>query len=236
MAFLPRLLQLVRRPAATSRAGVRHPTNGRRGDTMHEENLRKDLAEDPNNERAFAALAEVVRRRAAGTSGSEADPLTAPEAEHERRRAADLAVWSLAEELSGNPRAWYPLIELARLSVDDDREGAIRRLSTAADRDPSGHALAAGLELLRAKGEPGEALNLGVGHWRARDHVPQVGAHLVMAALESSRVADARKYLKALAGHPDTDQVTELMPELHAAFEANGATATAEPDAGPGGS
>ena len=45
------------------------------------------------------------------------------------QRAADLAVWALAEELAGHPRAWYPLIELARLSVHDDHEGALRRLA-----------------------------------------------------------------------------------------------------------
>jgi hypothetical protein len=83
-------------------------------------------------------------------------------------------------------------------------------------------ALVAGLDLLRSKGEPGEAFNLGVGHWRVRDHVPQVGRHLVLAALESGREADARKHLTALAGHPDTDTVAELMPELHAAFDAHG--------------
>ncbi|MEJ1731039.1 hypothetical protein SMA90_32425, partial [Escherichia coli] len=90
------------------------PTSIGRRDSVREDAVRIKLSEDPNDAKAFRALAEMVRRRAAevGTSG---DPLTAPQDEMEKQRAADLAVWSLAEELAGHPRAWYPLIELARL-------------------------------------------------------------------------------------------------------------------------
>ena len=64
MALLPRLRQLKRRPSSASRVGARRPTKAaRRGDTLHEDALRSMLSDDPNNERAFVALAEIVRRR-----------------------------------------------------------------------------------------------------------------------------------------------------------------------------
>ena len=53
------------------------------------------LRQDPNDVASFHALAEIVRGRA--EEGHEAgDP----------RKAADDAVWSLAEELAHSPRAW----------------------------------------------------------------------------------------------------------------------------------
>src|SRR3954462_3812510 len=118
------------------------------------------LREDPNDVQSFHALAEIVRRRA--EEGHEAgDP----------RKAADDAVWALAEELAHSPRAWYPLIELGRLSVHDDREQALRRFATASDRDPTGRALATAVRTLRGEGLPSDGLGLGVGHWRPREHV-----------------------------------------------------------------
>ena len=171
------------------------------------------LGEDPNDARAFQALAEIVRRRAAEV-GPDGDPLTAPQDDVERQRAADLAVWSLGEELAGHPRAWYPLVELARLSVRDDHEGTLRRLATAADRDPSGRALAEGLVVLRDAGLPVEALGLGVGHWRVRDHTPEIGRQLVLAAIEADRPLEARHHLQALDLHPDRATVEHLRPEL----------------------
>lgn len=174
------------------------------------------LSEDPNDARAFQALAEIVRRRAAEV-GPDGDPLTAPQDDVEKQRAADLAVWSLGEELAGNPRAWYPLVELARLSVHDDHEGMLRRLATAAERDPSGHALAEGLAVLRDAGMPVEALGLGVGHWRVREQSPEIGRHLVLAALEADRTLEARHHLQALDLHPDKAAVSRLRPELERA-------------------
>src|SRR3954466_12302917 len=153
MALLPRLRQLMRRPSSASRVGARRPTTGaRRGDPLREDALRSMLSDDPNNERAFVALAEIVRRRAAESTPAEGDPLAAPPDDTERQRAADLAVWALGEELAGNPRAWYPLIEVARLSVHDDHEGTLRRLALLSERDPSGKALVAALAVLREAG------------------------------------------------------------------------------------
>ncbi|WP_034625115.1 hypothetical protein [Cellulomonas cellasea] len=214
MALLPRLRQLMRRPTSASRVGARRPTTAtRRGDTLHEDALRSMLSDDPNNERAFSALAEIVRRRAAETS-HDGDPLSAPTDESERQRAADLAVWSLGEELAGNPRAWYPLIEVARLSVRDDHEGTLRRLTTAAERDPSGQALAAGLGVLRDAGLPVDALSLGVGHWRPREHDPEIARQLVLAALEADRPFEAKQHLASLDLYPDARAVADLRAEL----------------------
>lgn len=171
------------------------------------------LVDDPNNARAFQALSEVVRRRAAeGTQVD--DPLSAPTDDYERRRAADLAVWALGEELAGNPRAWYPLIELARLSLADDQDAAIRRLATAADRDPAGEALAEAIGVLRDAKLPVEALGLGVGHWRAREHTPEAGRQVVLAALDADRIFDARHHLESLSLNPDTAAVAAMRPEL----------------------
>ncbi|MBF0686955.1 MAG: hypothetical protein IR158_04195 [Cellulomonas sp.] len=214
MALLPRLRQLMRRPSSASKVGARRPTTAsRRGDTLHEDALRSMLSDDPNNERAFLALAEIVRRRAA-ESVAEEDPLTAPNVEHERQHAADLAVWSLGEELAGNPRAWYPLIEVARLSVRDDHEGTIRRLTTAAERDPSGQALVQGIALLCEAGQPVEALNLGVGHWRPREHVPEVARELVRAAIAAERPLEAKQHLASLDLYPDQRAIAGLKDEL----------------------
>jgi hypothetical protein len=222
MALLPRLRQLMRRPSSASKVGARRPTTApSRGDTLHEDALRSVLSDDPNNERAFSALAEIVRRRAAGTD-PDGDPLTASFEDTEKQRAADLAVWALGEELAGNPRAWYPLIEVARLSVRDDREGTLRRLTTAAERDPSGTALAAALELLRGAGLPVEALWLGVGHWRPREHVPENARQLVLAALEAGRPFDAKQHLAALDLYPDTTVVVPLRAELAQAITEYG--------------
>ncbi|WP_159794795.1 hypothetical protein [Puerhibacterium puerhi] len=240
MALMPRLRHLLRRPFSASTVGARRPTSAARrlGDTVHEDALRAMLVDDPNDVRAFQALAEIVRRRAA--EPAQEDPLTAADEEtvaEQRERAADLAVWSLAEELAGHPRGWYPLLELGRLSLQSDPDGAVRRLATAAERDPQGRALAEGLEILREAGMPVEALGLGVGHWRAREHTPEVGRHLVLAALEAGRPFDARQHLASLDLYPDAEAVARIKAELRPvmeAYEAGDAAVTASPsDADP---
>lgn len=213
MDFLPRLRRLVRRPASGYKVGLRRPTSIRRRDSVREDAVRVKLSEDPNDPRAFRALAEMVRRRAA-EMGPDDDPLTAPQDEIEKQRRADLAVWALAEELAGHPRAWYPLIELARLSIHDDHEGALRRLATAAERDPSGHALLEGLAVLRDAGMPVEALGLGVGHWRVKEQPIEIARQLVLAAIEADRPLEARHHLRSLDLHPDQGAVAQLRPEL----------------------
>jgi hypothetical protein len=168
--------------------------------------LRAALDADPNDEEAFRRLADIVRRRAA--EGHEGNEHTDPQ------RAADDAVWSLAEEMARNGRAWHPLVELARLSVVQDRDGALRRLGTAAERDPSGRGLAASLAVLRDAGLPNEALGLGVGHWRPREHDPDAGRHLVHAAVEAGRIAEARRHLASFDQYPDQARVRGVRAEL----------------------
>lgn len=185
-------------------------------DAVQEDRLWAVLREDPNDVHAFAGLAEIVRLRAAqGHPGGQ-----------DRARAADDAVWSLAEELAHSGRAWFPLVELARLSVHDDREVALRRLATAAERDPSGDALATGLLMLRDAGLPGDALNLGVGHWRPREHDLEAGRQLVEAAVEAGRVGEARRHLEALALHPDAGRAAALRAELERLIAAGRPAAT----------
>jgi len=172
-------------------------------DRTEEESLRVRLTEDPNDVTAFDRLAKIVRSRA--VEGHDAgDP----------QREADDAVWALAEEIAGNGRAWYPLIQLARLSIDDDREVALRRLATAADRDPTGLALAQGLVMLRESGHAVDALNLGVGHWRPREHVVEAGRQLIEASVEADRHGEARRHLEAMAANPDQKGVQRLRREL----------------------
>lgn len=213
---MQRLRRLIRRPLSASTVGTRRPSPSapRRGDTGHEDALRAQLTDDPNNEEAFSALAEIVRRRAAEDPTLE-DPLRdSDEIPETKQQAADLAVWALAEELAGHPRGWYPLIELGRLSLADDPEGAVRRFTTAAERDPDGNALVEGLAILREAGMPVEALGLGVGHWRVKEHPPEVGRHLVLAALEADRVHEAKQHLRALETHPDARRTARLREEL----------------------
>jgi len=199
-----------------SRAGTRPP--GRRfggrprrvEPVLNEAQLRETLREDPNDLEAFDALAELVRSRAAQARQEEAvDP--SPD---EIRRAADNAVWALAEELAQSPRAWRPLLVLGRLSLADDREAALRRLAIAAERDAGGTGLAAALGILREAGMNDEALSLGVGHWRPREHDLDAGRELVAAAIDAGRLAEARRHLKALGDHPDTGRVEKVRIEL----------------------
>ncbi|TNM67225.1 hypothetical protein FHN55_11740 [Streptomyces sp. NP160] len=169
--------------------------------------MRGRLETDPNDENAFRRLAELVRRRAveghrdAGTAA----------------RSADDAVWALAEETARSGRAWFALVEMARLSVQQDREGALRRLATAAERDPSGRALGEGLSVLREAGQPADALNLGVGHWRPKEHDPEVGRQLVQAALEAGRTSEARRYLESFAQYPDQARAGRVRADLERA-------------------
>ena len=100
------------------------------------------------------------------------------------------------------------------MSVGDDHDGALRRLGIAAERDATGRALAEGLAILREAGMPDEALSLGVGHWRPREHDVEAGRHLVAAAVDSGRLGEARRHLRALSDHPDKGRVAPLQQEL----------------------
>lgn len=178
-------------------------------ESVDEERLHELLREDPNDERRFDEMAAVVRRRAAEGHAA-GDPV----------QAEEIAVWALAEELAHDQRAWYPLVELARLSLEDDREAALRRLGVAAERDPSGSALAHGLRLLRDAGDPDGALALGMGHWRPTEHPLEAGRAMVSAAVDANRLAEARRHLDALAEHPDATAVAPMRRDLERAISA----------------
>lgn len=178
-------------------------------ESVDEERLHELLREDPNDEVRFVELATVVRRRAAEGHAA-GDPV----------RAQQDAVWALAEELAHDQRAWYPLVELARLSLAEDREAALRRLGIAAERDTSGTALAHGLRLLREAGDPDGALALGMGHWRPTEHPLEAGRSMVSAAVDASRLAEARRHLDALGEHPDATGVAATRRDLERAITA----------------
>lgn len=210
-------------PKPVTRVGMRHREPGeRRGEHRREDELRAVLVENPNDREAFSELADLVRKRAVGVAP--ADPLRAEQLPADARRASDLAVWALAEELAGNPRGWYPLIELARLSLADDHEGAMRRLQGACERERTGLAVAEAISMLRDAGMPADAISIGVGHWDPREHVTEAGRQLVLAALEAGRPLDARRHLRELSEargtQPEVGAVLADLERLVAAAEA----------------
>ncbi len=178
--------------------------------------LRHRLSENPNDVTAFEELAQIVRD--AEESQEMSDPLTA-DITGSINFSADLAMWALAEEIGASPDAWYPLIELARLSVDQDRDSALRRLTVAADRETSGRALAAGIQVLREAGLPSAALGLGLGRWRPEDQEFEAGEQIVRAALEAGRTGEARTFLGQLPEHGHAAQISALRSAIDIAEE-----------------
>ncbi len=206
MGLVERIQNKVRsRVAKVTPAPRRRRTSQHVAANTDEGKLRARLIGDPNDHLAFAELAEIVRAHAAEGHEGESRP----------RAAAD-AEWALAEELAHSSRAWYPLIELARLSVHDDLDGAQRRLGIALERERTGQALTEALAMLRREGMLDAALSLGVGHWRPREHIPQAGRELVQIAVEAGRIGEARRHLAALQAHPDQGAVADLRIDLDA--------------------
>lgn len=197
-------------PSAGSGAGTDAVEGLSAAEVERAQQLRDALDNDPNDAESFGELAEYVRRNAAATA--KADPLTAAEA-GDGARDARLAVWALAEELAGSPRAWFPLLELARLSLPDDTDGATRRLAAAVERENSGEALTSAIRLLRDAHRTDEAYNFGVAHWRPAEHGAAAGRELVLAALEALRPLDAKRLLA------DLDESGQTNPEAAAAAE-----------------
>lgn len=162
--------------------------------------LRGALSEDPNDIGAFQGLAELVDE-AASSSLTVEDPLTADQEQNSPQETANLAMWSLAEELSGRPNAWYPLIELARLSVESDIEGATRRLQTAIERDHSGKALGEAIKVLREAGYADSGISLGIGYWDPAHQKFAAGEQLILAAIDANRPDIASTNFKTLEQH-----------------------------------
>ena len=186
-----------------------------------EEALRQRLLDDPNDQQAFATLARLV---SVGARYEEMpDPLTADELPADQRERINTAVWALADEYVGNSRAWYPLIQLARLSLNEDRESTIRRLKTACEREDTGVALFESLQMLRRANLPGEAVQLGVGNWDPTTHVTDAGRQLVRAACEAGRPAEAERLLKSLRNASDeSEDFTDLDVAIQDAYAARG--------------
>lgn len=222
MSFLSRL--------RTSVAGQTPPgdASGTAGDApglseaevTRAQELRVLLHENPNDADAFGELANYVRRNASAVAL--ADPLTADSNEEsDPARLENLAVWALAEELAGRPKAWYPLLELARLSLGGDPEAAVRRLTSAVERDHSGVALTEAVAILRDAGRPVEGYNLGIAHWNPAEQGVDTGRQLILAALEAERPADAKRTLRDLeeARGPEVAQIAEELRGLIDAAE-----------------
>ncbi|MGO1637176.1 MAG: hypothetical protein ACTHYS_02795 [Ancrocorticia populi] len=204
MAFLDIVQRLLKNsPTSDSRA-------------QRAEELRQRLSENPNDGMAFEELAQIVRD--AEENKEAADPLTA-DVTGTIDVTADLAMWALAEEIGASPDAWYSLVELARLSVDSDRESALRRLTVASDRETSGRALAAGIRVLREAGLPSAALGLGLGRWRPEDQEFEAGEQIVRAALEAGRVGEARTFLAQLPEEGHAEQIRALRSAIDIAEE-----------------
>ena len=186
--------------------------------TPHEEELRAVLAADPNDEAAFDSLTEIVAERA--DEGSHRDPLTA-QAEDAVPHAQQHAVWALAEELAGQPRAWLPLIVLANLSLADDHEGALRRPPLACERETTGLALTHATAMLRDAGASSEAVAFGVAHWDVASRNSDAASEVIQAALETGRVKEARRLLDSLvASAPALDVNVGQLSALVEAAEA----------------
>ncbi len=166
------------------------------------------LDADPNDRQALVRLAELITQP---VPEAIADPLTAAQQPATAAGQRRTALWALAEEYAGNPHAWAPLIELARLLVEDDEDAATRRLATACDRDPSGQALAQSIEMLRDRGLAHQAVSLGVAKWVPATHPYETGRQLVLAAVEAQDGLKARELVSRLGdAYPDVDEVARL--------------------------
>lgn len=184
------------------------PSDAQESNTTEESELRRRLHADPNDREALLALAELL---ATPVTEEIADPLTASSTPATAAVNRQTALWALAEDYAGNPQAWVPLIELARLVVDDDEEGALKRLTTACDRETTGKALAQSIAMLLETGLTSQALSLGVAKWSPATHDVEAGLQLVRAALEAKDANRARELVSRLGdAHPDAPEVEAL--------------------------
>jgi hypothetical protein len=174
-----------------------------------EEALRGLLQRDPNDARSFTRLVALLVRLNAERRRGDRLAVARPGDD-----AADETAWALAAELARRPGAWYPLIELARLSLPQDSEAAVRRLTSATDRDPTGRALTRAVELLRSAGHPDEAFRIALARWRPAEHGPRPGRQLLLAGLEAGRIAELCRHLDALSRRPGGEVARTLRAEL----------------------
>lgn len=201
MAFIDLVQQLAHDPSSANAPAVERAVE-----------LRGQLSVDPNNTAAFDELASIIRKL--GNDRTLEDPLTADAVETDET-SPDLVLWSLAEDLGSDSRAWYPLVMLASLAINDDVDSAVRHLETAADRDESGEALAKGVKLLREHEYNGLAEQLGLGRWNSSTHTTDVGVEITRAAIADGKEANAARYIEHLkdAG-ADESVVSDLEAQL----------------------
>lgn len=202
MAFIDLLRQLLQTDENTETQNV-----AERG-----VELRESLNDDPNNVEAFNELAELVHDAARSRSVVE-DPLTA-DIDQTPEERANLALWSLAEELSQKPSAWYPLIELGRQSLEQDHEGGVRRLTTAVERDDTGMALSEVIKVLRGAEQYDSAMAMGIGHWDPNTQAFEAGEQIVLAAIDAGRPEVARTHLDQLAASSDETERIDMLTSL----------------------
>jgi hypothetical protein len=170
LTTVPRSLPAVRGRAAATSTRIREAA------------LRHRLGQDPNDAHAFRKLVTLLTRVQAAQKTSDGVPGNGNGTGNGNGAGDDVA-WALAAELARRPRAWYPLVELARLSLDQDLPSAVRRLATASERDLTGRGLTCAIVLLRQAGRPDEGFRLGLAHWRPHHHSLAAGRQLVLAGL-----------------------------------------------------
>lgn len=239
MVIMPRIKKMLQRQQSALTVGLRRESE--HTDNTHvleEDALRAILNDDPNNERAFMALVEIVAANVTSAAKHEGtqydsydpsdepgvDPLFAHDEqgaghphlseEHLAEESRLVAMWALAEEFAGHPKGWFPMVLMAMLSLDTSAEDCLRRLNAAISRDDTGKALARSIEMLRGSELSQEAYALGAGHWRARDQQPIAGVAVVRAALACGKDHEAHNHLEELLDHASETEVNELDPTL----------------------
>ncbi|QJC21642.1 hypothetical protein [Arcanobacterium buesumense] len=174
--------------------------------------LRVALAADPNNAESFDELISIIRLL--GQQTPTADPLTADDT-YSSKPPLNLVLLALSEDLASDLRAWYPLIQLAKITIDDDPAAAVHQIEVAAGREETGQALASGIKLLCEAGQPDTAMQVGLGRWLPDEHCIDVGLELIRAAMASDKIADAQSFLDVLQKRfPSDHDVLDIVEEL----------------------
>lgn len=198
MASLPESSKNPQFEGSSSTVGSRRETPRTHNDgVVREDELRAILSDQPNDIEAFNELVRVVTYNLAECVEG-VDPLTADGIDESLAEKAKMARWALAEEYSGNPRAWRPLLCLAELSIREQPAESFRRINTALERDHSGEALSEAVSLLIAHDESLLAYSQARGHWKVREHIPEAGLAVIKAALTCGKTFEAEKAMQEL--------------------------------------
>lgn len=203
------------RHSTASTVGLRRESTQTRELDLHlEDELRERLANDPNDKQAFAALVELVLEHVACEQDGSVDPLSGGNINMERSNQKKMTQWALAEEFSGHPQAWSPLLVLARQSINEEPDEAFRRINAAIERDPSGLALTESIAILLNRGHEREAFNQARGHWQPRSHLPEAGVAVVRSALRSGQPEEAAHALAELLEVLEAHELSAIDDQL----------------------